>query len=275
MGFAGLLTARVTDYSARAAVRGTMLAMRMTWKHAAAIVVAAILGAGLFVWSGTRAPSLSFQDRAYPQGFRELVLANVSSRLDPLAVLPGAEAVAARPGTPEVCEGLFRDTSSPAVGRRDAPVQIAAFLDYRCPYCRTLAGIMTAARSDSIRLIYKEWPILGEPSQLAARAALAANRQGRYPAFHARLMGTRLIPTPRLIEEMAAELSLDPARLRDDMRSPAIAAEIARNFALASALGFVGTPVLVIGRTIAQGDITRHQLERLIEEERAQPAMVC
>ena len=250
--------------------------MRMARQHVTAILAAAILGAGLFAWPAARAPSLSFQDRAYPEGFRELVLENVSSQLDPLAGLPAApQAAAPRPGVPQLCDGLFRDPASPAVGRRDAPVQIAAFLDYRCPYCRTLAGIMTAARSDSVRMIYKEWPILGEASQLAARAALAADRQGQYPAFHARMMSTRLIPTPKLVEDFAAELAIDPARLRDDMRSPAIAAEIARNFALAKALGLVGTPVLVVGRTIAQGDITRRQLERLIEDEMRPGARVC
>jgi protein-disulfide isomerase len=114
---------------------------------------------------------------------------------------------------------------------------------------------MTAVRSDSVRMIYKEWPILGEASQLAARAALAADRQGQYPAFHARMMSTRLIPTPKLVEDFAAELAI--------------------NFALAKALGLVGTPVLVVGRTIAQGDITRRQLERLIEDEMRPGARVC
>jgi protein-disulfide isomerase len=251
--------------------------MRISRNHAIAILAAVILAAGLFAWRAGREPSLSFRDRAYPEGFRELALEAPTSRLDPLAVLPPAapEAAAPRPSTPELCDGLFRDGASPAVGRSDSRVQIAAFLDYRCPYCRTLAGILTAVPGPDTRVIYKEWPILGEPSQLAARAALAANRQGKYLAFHARLMNTRLIPTMRLIEGIAVELAIDPAQLRDDMRSPAIAAAIARNSALAQALGFIGTPALVVGRTIAQGDITRRQLERVMEEEKAARGKVC
>jgi Thioredoxin len=251
--------------------------MRIARKHIYAILAAVIVAAGLFAWWTVRGPSLSFRDRAYPEGFRELVLAGVSSRLDPLVVLAPIvpDTVARRPGMPALCDALFRDAASPAVGPREAPVQIAAFLDYRCPYCRTLAGILTAVQGPDVRVVYKEWPILGDASLLAAGAALAAGRQGQYPAFHARLMNTRLIPTMKPIEDIAVELALDPARLRDDMRSAAIAAAIARTSALAQSLGFIGTPALVVGRTIAQGEITRRQLARLIDEERAANAKVC
>jgi protein-disulfide isomerase len=251
--------------------------MRVARPHIYFAVAAISLGVGVFAWSATRAPSLSFRDRTYPEGFRELVLANAASRFDPLVMLPASapQPAASRATMPQLCDALFRDAASPATGRSDAPVQIAAFLDYRCPYCRTLAGILTAALSPDVRLIYKEWPILGEGSQLAARAALAADRQGQYAAFHARLMNTRLIPTERLIDDIAVELAIDPARLREDMRSPPIAAAIARTAALAQALGFIGTPALVVGRTVAQGEITRWQLGRLIEQEQAPSAKMC
>jgi len=251
--------------------------MRIAGRHAYAVLAAATLAAGLFAWSVRREPSLSFRDRAYPQGFRELVLEGASSRLDPLAALPQTQPASAapKPSVRELCDALFGDASSPAVGSRDSPVQIAAFLDYRCPYCKTLANIMTAVQADNVRMIYKEWPILGDSSLLAARAALAADRQGRYLAFHARLMNTRLIPTARLIEDIAAELAMNQVQLRDDMRSRATASAIARTSALAQALGFIGTPALVVGRTIAQGEITRRQLERLIEDEMTPRAKVC
>jgi predicted DsbA family dithiol-disulfide isomerase len=250
--------------------------VRIARKYSFAIVGAVLLGAGLFAWLA-QAPTLAFRDRAYPEGFRELVLEAGASRLDPLLVLPAIvpDGSARRPATPAVCEMLFRDAASPAIGRDDAPVQIAAFFDYRCPYCRTLAGILAGMQGPDIRVTYKEWPILGEPSLLAAGAALAADRQGKYLALHTRLMNTRLIPTMKLIEDLAAELGIDQAKLREDMRSPATAAAITRTSALAHALGFIGTPALVVGRTIAQGEISRRQLERLIEEERVADANVC
>ena len=81
-----------------------------------------------------------------------------------------------------------------------------AFLDYRCPYCKKLTNILAKMQTD-IRTVYKEWPILGDSSLLAARAALAANKQGKYLAFHTRLMNSRLIRTAPYIEEIAIALT--------------------------------------------------------------------
>jgi protein-disulfide isomerase len=168
-----------------------------------------------------------------------------------------------------LCDALFRDPAAPESG--NGIVQVAAFLDYRCPYCRTLSKILSALHAEKdVRLVHKEWPILGRDSELAARAALAAGRQGQYAPFHARLMETRLIPTQSLIESFAAEMNLDVARLRADMVAEDISAALARNGALAGQFGFIGTPALVVGRTVVQGEITRDQLERLIDEEAAE-----
>jgi len=251
--------------------------MRIARNHGYVLVAAVMLAAAYLAWSMAPAAKLEFRDLAFPQGFRDLVLEGGSSRLDPslaLRQVPLA-APASKPSLREVCDALLSDPGSPAVGDRHSPTQIAAFLDYRCPYCKTLATILPKLRADHVRLIYKEWPILGDSSVLAARAALAADKQGKYLAFHARLMSSRFIPTLKLIEDIAGELALDPGQLRRDMNSAAVGGAIRRTSALASALGFVGTPVLVVGRTIAQGTITRRQLERLIEDERLPHPKVC
>ena len=125
-----------------------------------------------------------------------------------------------------------------------------AFLDYRCPYCKKLTNIMSKMQADNVRIIYKEWPILGDSSVLAARAGLAADKQGKYIAFHTRLMNSRLIPTIAYIEEIAIELGMNPSQLREDMKSGSTTLSIQRTSALASALSLIGTPALVVGRTI-------------------------
>ena len=244
----------------------------------AALAIAAILyavGYGL-----GPASSLQFRDRAYPPGFRELIVGSAISRLDPIAGLqPAPDATPSAPGprrsAREVCDALFRDPSVPAAGPANSAVQIAAFFDYRCPYCRTLSGIL-ADRHDrgDARVNYHEWPVLGGPSDLAAHAALAANRQGAYLAFHRRLMSSRFIPTLPLIEAVAAELGVDRPRLREDMASGEVAAAIRRSTALALGLGFAGTPVLVVGRTVIEGEVSRGQLERAIAAA-AGPAARC
>jgi protein-disulfide isomerase len=229
------------------------------------LTLAATAAVSVSIW---RSPKLEFRDRAFPQGFRELVLESAASRLDPLLGLPQLPGVGSKLSAQDVCDALFRDPDSPAIGNPDSEVQIVAFLDYRCPYCRKLTNIVTKVKGDIVRVVYKEWPILGDSSVLAAHAGLAANKQGKYLAFHSRLMGSRLIPTTAYIEDIAVKLGMNLSQLREDMKSSSTALAIQRTSTLASALGFFGTPALVVGRTTVQGEITQNQLERLLAMRR-------
>src|SRR4051794_39894804 len=170
--------------------------MGVTKKQAYAVLTAAILIGGWIAWLNLAPRPLEFRARAFPEGFRTLVLASGSSPFDPFVGLSQSTVREnpPRPDTQQICEGLFHDRGTPAIGRLESPVRLASFLDYRCPYCRKLADIMSKLRDGDVRIFYKEWPILGEGSVLAARAALAAERQGQYLAFHLRLMNSRLIP---------------------------------------------------------------------------------
>jgi protein-disulfide isomerase len=244
--------------------------MSVTNNRVYVIPAAITLVAAYFLFPNLPPAKLEFRDRVFPRGFRDLVLESASSQIDPLSGLlqiPFAGA-APKPNVQEVCDALFRDPNAPAVGNQDSEVQIVAFLDYRCPYCKELTNIMSEIQADNVRIVYKEWPILGDSSALAARAGLAANKQGKYLAFHTRLMNSRLIPTTAYIEEIAGELGMNPSQLRADMNSAITTLAIQRTFALATALSLLGTPALVVGRTIVQGEITRSQLDRLIENER-------
>ena len=251
--------------------------MRISKNQIYAILTGATLVAAYFTFSIVRPPKLEFQDRAFPQGFRNLVMESVLSKFDPLFGLPPTPLVGAEPkqGAQEVCDALFRDPDSPAVGSRDSEIQIAAFLDYRCPYCKTLTNIISKLQSDNIRIVYKEWPILGDSSVLAARAGLAANKQGKYLAFHTRMMNSKFVATVAYIEDIAVELGINLAQLNKDMNSELTTRAIQRTSTLASSLGFTGTPALIVGRTIVQGEITQSQLARLIENEILQPPLVC
>jgi protein-disulfide isomerase len=226
--------------------------MSVTKNRVYVILTAITLVVAYFLFSTLPPPKLEFRDRAFPRGFRDLVLESASSQIDPLLGLQRSPLLgaASEQGSQEVCDALFRDSNSPAVGNRDSEVQIVAFLDYRCPYCKKLTNIMSKMQADNVRIIYKEWPILGDSSVLAARAGLAADKQGKYIAFHTRLMNSRLIPTIAYIEEIAIELGMNPSQLREDMKSGSTTLSIQRTSALASALSLIGTPALVVGRTI-------------------------
>jgi protein-disulfide isomerase len=243
------------------------------WLFAALAVVA--LSATYWFMPRESAVALEFRERMFPPGTRDLVLEQGLSPFNSALSPRQLERIGERfkPNPAQICRLLYRDVSSPSAGAPDHPVQIISFLDYRCPYCKTLSNIMAGLHDDTTRFIYREWPILGDASVLTARAALAADRQGKYLAFHNRMMNTRLIPTPALIDNVAAEVGLDVDKLHADMNSEATLQSIRQTASLASALGLTGTPVLVVGRTIVQGDITRSQLEKLIAEERSLPPM--
>lgn len=255
-----------------------MLEMSVTKNQLFTILTATTFVAVYFLFSIATPPRLEFRDRTFPAGFRDLVLDGASSQFDPLFGMQQVPLVddGSKQAQQQVCDALFRDPNSPAVGNRDSGVHIVAFLDYRCPYCKKLTNILAKMQADNVRIVWKEWPILGDSSLLAARAALAADKQGKYLAFHTRLMNSRLIPTATYIEEIAVALGLNQSQLRTDMNSAATTLAIQHTSGLASALGLLGTPALVVGRTIVQGEITQSQLERLIENERhLQSPKVC
>jgi len=225
-----------------------------------------------------RVPALEFRSREAPLGFRELILNGTSSSIDPLLGFanPGANSDGALAGK-DLCDRLRHDPASPVLGADDAVLSIVEFFDYRCPYCERLTDMLRQIHDDdpSVRIVYKEWPVLGARSTLAARAALAAGMQGQYQAFHAGLMGSRFLPSMGYIEGLATDLGLDVQRLRADMSAPRMTAALQRTSDLAKTFGFRGTPSLVVGRTVVQGAISEAALRRLVEIEAGRSDRSC
>jgi protein-disulfide isomerase len=114
-------------------------------------------------------------------------------------------------------------------------------------------------------------PILGEESGLAARAALAARRQGKYAEAHDRLMAESGPLTPASVVAALSGIGLDAERLRADMNAPEVAALIARELALAQALGIHGTPAFVVGGELVVGAVDLGTLRDLISQARRAP----
>ena len=165
---------------------------------------------------------------------------------------------------------IFDDPASPVGGNPNGDVAAVEFFDYNCPYCRRVAPVLDEAeKTDSdLRFVYKEWPILGPNSTFAARAALAAVKQGKYVAFHKAMMGTSGLVNESKVIEIAKTVGLDVARLRKDMDDPEIKAAIERNHALASALRITGTPSFVIGDQIVRGAVDFETFQSLIKDAR-------
>ena len=167
---------------------------------------------------------------------------------------------------------LENDPTSPVGGNPQGDVTIVEFFDYQCPYCkRVLPAVQTLLKTDgNIRYVFKEFPILGPQSVVAARAALAAWKldRDRYVPFHTALMQSRGRLSERKILDVAADSGLDVERLRAAMADPGIDKALARNAELARALDINGTPAFVIGENVIPGAVDLDTLTALVSAAR-------
>jgi protein-disulfide isomerase len=168
-------------------------------------------------------------------------------------------------------EELDRDPDSPVIGNPDGDVVVVEFFDYRCPYCVRVAEDLREAVEDDgdIRLVMKEFPILGPESMVAARMALAAEKQGKYEELHFAMMTVSGKLTEEKAFKIAEKIDLDMDQLRRDMEAPEIDAMLQRNFALAQALQINGTPAFVIGDEVVRGAIDMRALRQIVGQTRA------
>ncbi len=169
-------------------------------------------------------------------------------------------------------DDLLNNPADPVAGNPDGDVTMVEFFDYRCAYCRRVLPEMQALmeEDENVRVVFKEFPILGEDSVRAARAALASRRQdaGLYLDFHLVLMTSDDL-TLAGIRASAAKIGLDPDQLEQDMKSAEISKVINANYELASALGIEGTPAFVIGDELVPGAVDKARLTRLVAKARA------
>lgn len=161
---------------------------------------------------------------------------------------------------------LFDDAASPVAGPAEAKVSIVQFFDYKCGYCRRVSSTLSTLleKHKNVRMIYKELPILGADSHVASRAALAAEKQGAYMAFHRELMSFSGPITPEAIEGTGKKLGLDVARLKADMSSKEVEGELMQNQRLANTIGVQSTPSFVIGGELISGAMDLTRFEELI-----------
>ena len=139
------------------------------------------------------------------------------------------------------------------------------FSDYNCGYCRmSLEHVRELiARDPELRVVIKEWPIF-EGSDVAARMALAAAKQGKYAAFHDALYAQEVADGPT-VERVARAVGLDMERARKDAAAQDVTMELMRNSSIAQNLGFTGTPAWIVGNQILQGAQGTERLAKAIE----------
>jgi protein-disulfide isomerase len=167
---------------------------------------------------------------------------------------------------------VLRDPDIPVAGNPEGDITIVEYFDYQCPYCRKIAPELRQVVQDDgkIRLVLKDWPILGEVSVTAARMALASKYQDKYIQAHEALIGVNSKLTEPRIRELLAGAGIDVDRVTRDLttNAKAIDAILARNNDQARAFGFSGTPSFIVGKFRVPGVLTMAQFDQVIADAR-------
>lgn len=167
-------------------------------------------------------------------------------------------------------EKLLNDPDTPVGGNPKGDITVVQFFDYMCGYCKMAQGHLAklVAEDKNVRLVYKEFGILGPNSIEASKAALASAAQGKYIAFHNALMSSKERLDSDGIMKLAGTVGLDVEKLKKDMESDKVAKIIADTRTLAEAMGARGTPTFVIGEKLYPGALPYDQLKEAIAEAR-------
>jgi len=138
-------------------------------------------------------------------------------------------------------------------GNPKGNVTIIEFFDYQCGHCKSMRQIMTdlVNKDSNVRVVYKEFPIFGKTSEVAAKGALAAGMQGKYIPMHDALLKTEKHMNDEEVIAVAKSLGLNVEKLKADMESKAVTEELAANRVLAEKLHLMGTPAFVVLATPA------------------------
>jgi len=165
---------------------------------------------------------------------------------------------------------LLSDPDSVVGGNPKGDVTLVEFFDYRCPYCKQMEPTMQALLKEDgkLRIVYKEFPILGPVSVFASRVAIAARKQGKYEEFRSQMISLKGNIDQDAVMKTAASSGLDLDKLKTDMAAPEVDKIIQRNYALAQTLGIDGTPGFVVGNTINDGATDLDGLRKMITAAR-------
>jgi protein-disulfide isomerase len=197
------------------------------------------------------------------------------SRRDALALLGAGAAMLVLPcsarAEPKEAE-VLRDPDNPVFGNPNGDITIVEWFDFNCPYCRKIEPELRQVVQDDgkVRLVLKDWPILGPVSVTASRIALASKYQDKYDKAHDAMIGVSSKLTEPRIYELLAGAGVDVDRAKADLvtNAKAIDGMLARNNSAAEGLGFRGTPSFIVGKFRVPGVLTIDQFEQVIADAR-------
>lgn len=174
---------------------------------------------------------------------------------------------------------IFNSPRQVVLGNPDGAITLVEFFDYNCPYCKSAMNDMTQliAANPDLRIVLKEFPVLGTGSTEAAQVAAAVDMIAPelYGQFHLLLLGSQAQADGNLAIAAAREVGISEDDVRALMNSPEVSAVIQESYALADALGLTGTPSYVLADSVIVGAVGFDTLQRMIDSVRACGATTC
>lgn len=210
----------------------------------------------------------------------EAVVRELLLKKEPELIVKAAQEVQKRMETESAAKGqeailknrdkLLKDPNAPVGGNPKGDVTVVEFFDYQCGYCKMAQENVLKLLNDdkNVRILYKEYPILGPVSTFAAKAALASVEQGKYIKFHEALMSVKDRLTEESVLSTAKSVGLDVEKLKKTMESEKIEKIIKDNQDLAAEIGARGTPAFIIGDKLYPGVLSVEQMKETIAEAR-------
>lgn len=239
--------------------------LRTASKLAAGAIITASLSVG--AWAGSFSNE---QQKEIGDLVRQYLLKNPEILRDAFQELERRENAQkeklAQKGISDNADVLYKSKLSYVAGNAEGDISMVEFFDYNCGFCKRAFGdVLSILESDkNLRLVVKEFPILGPGSVFASRAAIAAKEQGKYWDFHVALMQSRGSLDEGKVIAIAEKVGLDVNKLRTDMKSERVTAEIEETYTLANKLGVNGTPAFIIDDKLIPGAMGLQALEQQV-----------
>jgi protein-disulfide isomerase len=217
------------------------------------------------------------QKQAIGEVVKEYLLKNPEVLTEVIAELEKRQAeaqqVAQAGAVKETKQSLLNASHSYVVGNPSGDITLVEFFDYNCGYCKkALADVQTLMKSDpKLRVVLKDFPVLGPDSVEASRVALAAKNQlqgQKLFDYHVKVMDTRGRVNGERALAVAKEMGLDMARLQKDIEGADVRNALQENMALGDKLNLTGTPAFIIGETVIPGAVGIEPLKQVVDNVR-------
>lgn len=213
------------------------------------VVLASAAAAGfLQAAQANETPSFDDAQKQEIQGIiREYLLTQPEVLRDAIGELNRREAERAEQERLQALSSLYKEQTPFSTG--DGDITLVEFFDYNCGYCRrAFENIVSVAEEEkNLRVVFVEFPILSEGSRVAAEAAIASAKQGKYFEYHTALMRHNGRVDGEVAFRVAEQIGLDVEKLKADMKAPEVGELIEKNLQLGTAIGVQGTPAIFIG----------------------------